>query len=72
MVDRDTGRSRGFGFVDFSSSEEAQSAIEKFNGQTWAGRVLRIAESTPRPRAPRRFNQDRPPRHNNDDDDEIH
>jgi hypothetical protein len=40
IEDRDTGRSRGFGFVEMASSEEAMAAIEQFNGQDFEGRNL--------------------------------
>lgn len=51
VSDRETGRSRGFGFVEMSSDEEAQSAIEKFNGQQMDGRALTVNEA--RPQEPR-------------------
>jgi len=41
-VDRDTGRSRGFGFVEMESAEAAAEAVKKLNGQTVDGRVLRV------------------------------
>ena len=48
IEDRDTGRSRGFGFVEMSSSEEAMAAIEQFNGQDFEGRNLVVNEARPR------------------------
>ena len=48
VEDRDTGRSRGFGFVEMSSDEEAQNAIEQFNGQEFEGRSLVVNEARPR------------------------
>jgi len=51
ITDRDTGRSKGFAFVEMSTDEEAQSAISKFNGTDWEGRQLTVNEA--RPQAPR-------------------
>ncbi|MGC2236996.1 MAG: RNA-binding protein, partial [Pyrinomonadaceae bacterium] len=48
IEDRDTGRSRGFGFVEMSSSEEAMAAIEQFNGQDLDGRSIVVNEARPR------------------------
>jgi RNA recognition motif-containing protein len=48
VEDRDTGRSRGFGFVEMSSQEEATSAIEQFNGKEVGGRALNVNEAKPR------------------------
>ena len=48
VEDRDTGRSRGFGFVEMASSEEAMAAIEQFNGQDFEGRNLVVNEARPR------------------------
>lgn len=47
VMDRDTGRSKGFGFVEMSSSDEAQAAIEKLNGSDLAGRNLVVNEARP-------------------------
>jgi RNA recognition motif-containing protein len=46
--DRDTGRSKGFGFVEMSSDEEAQAAIAGLNGQQHGGRALTVNEARPR------------------------
>jgi cold-inducible RNA-binding protein len=48
VTDRDTGKSRGFGFVEMASAEEAAAAVKKFNGQQVDGRMLtvEIANST--------------------------
>jgi RNA recognition motif-containing protein len=48
VEDRETGRSRGFGFVEMSSSEEGQKAIEQFNGKEINGRNLTVNEARPR------------------------
>ena len=48
VEDRDTGRSRGFGFVEMSSPEEGKAAIEQFNGQEVGGRALNVNEAKPR------------------------
>jgi RNA recognition motif-containing protein len=48
VEDRDTGRSRGFGFVEMASPDEAQTAIEQFNGQDLDGRNLVVNEARPR------------------------
>ncbi len=48
IEDRDTGRSRGFGFVEMSSDSEAAAAIEQFNGQEYEGRNLVVNEARPR------------------------
>jgi len=51
IMDRDSGRSKGFAFVEMSSDDEAQSAISKFNGQDWEGRAMTVNEA--KPMAPR-------------------
>ena len=48
VEDRDTGRSRGFGFVEMSSKEEAEAAIEQFNGNDLNGRSLTVNVAKPR------------------------
>jgi cold-inducible RNA-binding protein len=48
VEDRETGRSRGFGFVEMSSSDEGQKAIEQFNGKEFNGRNLTVNEARPR------------------------
>ena len=48
ITDRYTGRSRGFGFVEMSSEEEAQKAIQKLNGTELEGRTLTVNEARPR------------------------
>ena len=46
--DRETGRSRGFGFVEMSSKPEAEAAIAAMNGKDFKGRVLTVNEARPR------------------------
>ena len=48
VEDRDTGRSRGFGFVEMASKEEGQAAIAQFNGKEVNGRSLTVNEAKPR------------------------
>ena len=48
VEDRDTGRSRGFAFVEMSTQEEATSAIEQFNGKEIGSRALKVNEAKPR------------------------
>ena len=48
VEDRDTGRSRGFGFVEMSSKEEGEAAIQQFNGKELGGRPLTVNEARPR------------------------
>ncbi|OLC15505.1 MAG: RNA-binding protein [Candidatus Rokubacteria bacterium 13_1_40CM_69_27] len=47
VTDRDTGRSRGFGFVEMATSEEADAAVKKFNGQELDGRTLKVERAKP-------------------------
>jgi hypothetical protein len=54
MMERDTGRSKGFGFVEMGSDAEAQAAISGMNGQQFGGRGLVVNEARPmEPRPPR-------------------
>ncbi len=54
MMERDTGRSKGFGFVEMGSDAEAQAAIAGMNGQSLGGRACVVNEARPmEPRAPR-------------------
>lgn len=48
IEDRDSGRSRGFGFVEMATPEEAAAAIEQFNGKEFGGRNLTVNEAKPR------------------------
>ena len=48
VEDRDTGRSRGFGFVEMSSKEEGEAAIAQFNGKEVNGRALNVNEAHPK------------------------
>ncbi len=48
IMDRDTGRSKGFGFVEMDSDSEAQAAISALNGQEQGGRALTVNEAKPR------------------------
>lgn len=49
MIERETGRSRGFAFVELATSEAAKSAIEQMNGAVIDGRALRVNEAEERP-----------------------
>ncbi len=48
IEDRDTGRSRGFAFVEMSTNDEAAAAIDQFNGKELGGRALKVNEAKPR------------------------
>ena len=63
MTDRMTGRSRGFGFVEMASEEEAQRAIEMWNGKDLGGRMIQVNVARPmEDRPPRQGGYDRGPR----------
>jgi RNA recognition motif-containing protein len=53
IKDRDTGRSRGFGFVEMAKDHEAQAAIAALNGQKMYGRAVTVNEAKPRPETAR-------------------
>ncbi|MGC8880764.1 MAG: RNA recognition motif domain-containing protein [Minisyncoccia bacterium] len=58
ITDKFSGRSKGFGFVDMSTEEEAQKAIEMFNGKELDGRTIVVSEARPlKERPPRRFHR---------------
>src|SRR5438046_3637767 len=64
MTERETGRSRGFGFVEMATTEEAEKAISSLNGTSLDGRMIRVDKATPRgaggPRPPRPAGAPRP------------
>ena len=47
IIDRETGRSKGFGFIEMASDSEAQAAIEQVNGTDYDGRPLKVNEARP-------------------------
>ena len=49
VIDRQTGKHRGFGFIEMSSDDEARAAIEALNGSDFGGRKLTVSEARPRP-----------------------
>ncbi len=53
ITDRETGRSRGFGFAEFANADDAKKALDSLNGQTVDGREVRIAEAKEREERPR-------------------
>ena len=59
IMDKMTGRSKGFGFVEMSSDEEAQKAIEMFNGKDFGGRNITVNEARPMEDRPKRTGGDR-------------
>jgi len=59
ITDRETGRSKGFAFIEMSSSAEAEKAIQMFNGYSLDGRDLRVSIARPREERPRGFGGER-------------
>lgn len=53
IMDRETGRSKGFGFVEMSSDEEAKAAVDQLNGKELDGRPIVVNEARPREERPR-------------------
>lgn len=53
ITDKMSGRSKGFGFVEMSTPEEAAAAIEKFHGQDFEGRAMTVSEARPKEDRPR-------------------
>lgn len=53
IMDRETGRSKGFGFVEMSSDEEAKAAVDQLNGKELDGRAIVVNEARPREARPR-------------------
>ena len=58
IVDRDSGRSKGFGFVTMNDPEQANAAIEALNATELGGRALKVNEARPREERPRRDRRD--------------
>ncbi|HSX31963.1 MAG TPA: RNA-binding protein [Candidatus Saccharimonadales bacterium] len=54
IIDRDTGRSKGFGFVEMSSDEEAQAAVKGMDGKEIGGRTVAVSEARPQENRERR------------------
>jgi RNA recognition motif-containing protein len=54
MTDRDTGRSRGFGFVTFVNEDDNQKAVEQLDGKELDGRAINVSEARPREERPKR------------------
>ncbi len=53
IMDRETNRSKGFGFVEMSSDEEAKAAVDQLNGKDLDGRAIVVSEARPREERPR-------------------
>ena len=59
MLDKVTGKSRGFAFVEFATPEEANKAVEQFHGKDFEGRALTVNVARPREERPQRWSGDR-------------
>lgn len=59
IIDRETNRSKGFGFVEFSDATEAKASIEEFNGKEMDGRELKVNEALPQREKSDRFSNSR-------------
>lgn len=57
ITDKFSGRSKGFGFVEMSNEDEAQAAIDMFDGKDFDGRKITVNEARPREERPRSFQQ---------------
>jgi RNA recognition motif-containing protein len=62
ITDRETGRSKGFGFVEMADKAEGQNAVDTLNGKDLAGRAIVVNEARPREERPKRSFGDRPRR----------
>jgi RNA recognition motif-containing protein len=56
IIERDTGRSKGFGFVEMAETEDGTNAINELNGKEFEGRQIKVNEAKPREERPRRNN----------------
>jgi len=59
ITDRESGRSKGFGFVEMSSASEAEVAIEKLDGYELSGRSIKVNKAKPREERPERSSRSR-------------
>lgn len=66
IIDRDMGRSKGFGFVEMSTDDEAKAAIDQLNGREFEGRTISVSEARPQEQRERSFDNNRGGGYNND------